>query len=226
MIQENSSKRGRGFDRLAGLYDGMVRLVYGKSLKKAQLEALNYIPKGRTVLIIGGGTGWFLKELLLHCQPRKVLYVDLSEKMLIKSREAIAKLPETLKDRVFFVQGGVEKLSDLPQHEVLVTHFFLDLWQERLERVGDALEGILAAEGIWSQVDFFIPKSGWKRWRAKVLIWLMYRFFRICCKIEARKLPDFEAFFEERGYRESKSWFYSGNMIRGGIYRSRSDSVN
>ncbi|NJM24788.1 MAG: hypothetical protein HC859_03975 [Bacteroidia bacterium] len=74
--------RRNGFDILAPHYDWMAALVYGSSIRKAQLCFAGHIPDGASVLILGGGTGWYLRALMKRRPTCKVHYVEASKKMI------------------------------------------------------------------------------------------------------------------------------------------------
>ena len=71
-----------GFDRLAPIYDPLARMIYGKSIVQAQTSFLSIIPPFSKVLILGGGTGWLLTELLRGHPTCEVWYIESSANML------------------------------------------------------------------------------------------------------------------------------------------------
>ncbi|RZL54089.1 MAG: methyltransferase type 12, partial [Pedobacter sp.] len=71
------------YDKIANQYDTLSRLVFFKSQVNAQINQLHNIPKDSSVLIVGGGTGWILEEIVkLHPSGIKIIYVEISAKML------------------------------------------------------------------------------------------------------------------------------------------------
>ena len=75
-------KMPKGFDLIAPYYDSLARLVFGDSIRHCQLEYLDKIPPGAQVLILGGGTGWLLGELMKINPSCRVWYLESSIKML------------------------------------------------------------------------------------------------------------------------------------------------
>lgn len=180
----------RGFDRLAGVYDVMAWLVYGTALRKAQACMLPLLPREAQVLVVGGGAGWFLEQLLRVAHPRHVRYVELSPRMMYLARARIERNCPHFLDRVEFVQGSVEDVDAEGEYDVVVTHCLLDMFEgSQLQGIVQRLSASLRAGGGWYFSDFrHVPR--WPmRWVSGALIWAMYRFFRLTCKIPARRLP-------------------------------------
>ncbi|WP_141765680.1 class I SAM-dependent methyltransferase, partial [Hymenobacter coccineus] len=74
------------FDRIAWCYDALAGLVFGGSLRAAQRAALDGLPAGAPrVLILGGGTGWVLGEVLRRRPGATVLYLEASGPMLARA---------------------------------------------------------------------------------------------------------------------------------------------
>ena len=73
---------GGDFNWIAPLYDPLARVVFGWRLQRAQTVFLDQIPAGAVILIVGGGTGWLLEQVLTHWQPRRVIYLEASARML------------------------------------------------------------------------------------------------------------------------------------------------
>jgi tRNA (cmo5U34)-methyltransferase len=211
---------GRGYDRLASSYDLLARAVYGNALRSAQSCFLDTLPKSAAILVLGGGSGWFLEALLRVAQPHKVVYVELSAAMLQHAQARIRdKFPEAL-DRVQFVQGRAEDAAQWGRFDVVITHCLLDMYpQPALLSLIAKLRGCLQADGIWYFSDFFVVKRGWMRPISCAMVWLMYRFFRLFCGIAATELPDFDAAFATCGLAKVNTRTFFGGMIKAKLYR-------
>jgi ubiquinone/menaquinone biosynthesis C-methylase UbiE len=57
------------YDRIARIYDKLSRMVFGKSIVRAQQSILPFITTPARMLIVGGGTGWILEEIARFTQP-------------------------------------------------------------------------------------------------------------------------------------------------------------
>lgn len=174
------------YNKIARFYDWLSRLVYGKSLIRSQRCLLSLIPAGSSVLVVGGGTGWILEDISKLPQPGiSVTYVEQSASMmrLAKKRE-IGNLRVDFDCQPFETYGGMQKF------DCLFTAYFLDNFSSvQLPSIFQKLSGLLKEGGIWLYADFVDQKKGGPVWQ-KLLLKLMYLFFRICCGIEATKLAD------------------------------------
>lgn len=190
------------FDNVAWLYDPLVRVVFADRMRQSQVRFLESIAPGSTVLILGGGTGRILDELSVRTRNCTVYYVESSRVMLDRARKHGKGLD------VRFIEGSWEHVPDVA-FDAVITHYFLDLFtNETLQRVCDAVGERLKRGGTWLVSDFVCLRS----WHGAML-WLMYRFFRILCAIEASKLPDWEGCLERTGFvLRSYDFFYGGFM--------------
>ena len=214
------SKVARGFDRLAPVYDLLASVVYGNRLRKAQSVFLTRLPKQAKMLVLGGGSGWFLEQLIRQSDPLKVVYVEISAKMVAATKARIQKnLPDFDISKIEFLTMDVEKMGVKTDFDVICTHCFLDLFgPEKLRETMTKLDQRLKEGGFWYFSDFKVPEKSPTRFIGKALIKLMYWFFRITCKIDAQTLPDFESDFERMAYLEKEKASYFGGMIEAKLF--------
>jgi ubiquinone/menaquinone biosynthesis C-methylase UbiE len=204
---QKSSDPDSGFDRIAWAYDLLAFLIFGPSIKKSQVAFLGAIPPRASVLVIGGGSGWLLKELLIYCQPYQVVYVEASSKMLARSRKAIHSLPAA--SRVEFRLGNEATITEQACFDVVITPFFLDLFStQRLENeILPRLFRSLRPQGLWLLTDF-TPSP---HWHHRFLLRTMYGFFENIAKIEARHLPSYADLMVRLGsHKEQQASYYGG----------------
>jgi tRNA (cmo5U34)-methyltransferase len=216
----NADRVALGYDRLAAGYDLLARAVYGNALRRAQSCFLGDIGANDCVLVLGGGSGWFLEALLRQAQPRHVVYVELSAQMLARAQHRIRQnMPEACA-RVDFVHGRAEDALPDGSFDVVVTHCLLDMYDDAdLPALVCHLMGCLRPGGHWYFSDFAVPPSWPMRGVAQALLWVMYRFFRLVCKIDARRLPDFGSAFASAGLEKLQGRAFFGGMIVAGWYR-------
>lgn len=195
------------FNGLARIYDALAFAVFGRVLHRAQVHGLLAVPTGAKVLILGGGTGQLLPDVLNRIQPRQVVYLEASIRMLHLARRRLRTHP--LADRVRFRHGTEADLLPNEQFDVVVLPFVLDLFttetlrQSLLPRVLVALR-----PGGWLLVTEFEPG---RTWGQRILLWLMYRFFRLTAHIEARRLPDWVGALTDVGlHQEQRMPFRQG----------------
>lgn len=177
------SRISRGFDLLAPVYDRLAGLVFGKAILNAQSYWLCLIPPGSRVLILGGGTGKILHYL--PGVPLKVFFLDISAGMIRKAKQRVLPSPEI---KTFFICGSADSLDE-KEFDVVITPFFLDLFDQKgAEEMVEEIMRMMTPEGIWLYTDFSVGKNS-PHWQ-KLLLWLMYRFFRWVCAIPAKDSPD------------------------------------
>ncbi len=210
----------RGYDRLAPFYDRLASLVYGSALRKAQTCMLAQLPQQAAILVLGGGSGWFLEQLLRIAKPCRVVYVELSAEMFRLSQERIWQNLPTAFENVEFVLGRAEDADRLGHFDVVVTHCLLDMYpQAELQALMARLSPCMQAGGYWYFSDFAHVASWPMRWISGGLIWLMYRFFRWSCAIPARELPDFGVAFAKAGLLPIAESKFFGQMIQAKLFR-------
>ena len=208
-----------GFDLIASTYDRLARLVYGQAIVKAQRAFLGEIPVGSRVLVIGGGTGWVLGEIMAHAHPAHICYVDASAKMIeLAQTFSLQHIPPNTTG-IDFLHGTEQSLGEFPPFDVIITFFFLDMFESK--RLGEVMVGLkekLKVEGKWLFADFQVPRNAFRP-IASAMIWGMYRFFRLIANIEAKRLPDFEGGFKRIGLvKQAEKHFFQG-MITTKIYQ-------
>ena len=78
------------FDRVALYYDWLARAVLGKGWRQSQTAFLPMLSRSSTILVVGGGTGWWLPILRAANPTATILFVDASEAMLVRARAQIS----------------------------------------------------------------------------------------------------------------------------------------
>ena len=214
------------YNTVAWFYDGLSRLVFGSSIKKAQIDLLPLIPANSKLLIIGGGTGWILKEITkLHPAGLEITYIDSSSKMI-----ELSKKRTYAANRVRFIEASIEDYllhpsPTLPNGkgvsplrgdgrgvvDVIITPFIADCFsQSAWQQVFTKLDASLKPNGKWLYSDFYLNNKS-PLWQ-KLLLKLLYLFFRITCRIPAKQLPDVDGCFSS--YKPlSKRMYFAGFIV-------------
>jgi ubiquinone/menaquinone biosynthesis C-methylase UbiE len=195
------------FDVIAPYYDGLSQLVFGRKIKKSQIEALKFIQPCSTILILGGGTGWILEELSkIHPSGLTITYVDISLKMI-----HLSKRRKTLLNTVDFINDSIQNISlENDHYDAVISPFFLDCFSgATVQSVFYKINTSLKINGLWLNIDFCLTEKS-NFWQ-KTLIRLMYTFFRFICNIEATKLPHIAIYFTNYILREQK--MFCNNFI-------------
>lgn len=199
------------FDRLAPIYDRLVRLVFGKSMMRAQTRFLSEIDPHSEVLILGGGTGWLLAELVSVKPDCKVTYIDASEKMIDLAREKIRGYSRD----VSFIHGTERSIPAAYIYDVVITHFYLDLFEPRSCReVCDLIRNHCHPGSLWLACDF-VNQAWWH----SVMLKVMYIFFGMATGLRTRRLPDWRTDIRDSGFIEIGVQYYCGEFIWSSLFR-------
>lgn len=199
----------KGFDRLVPFYDLLVWVVYGSHIRKAQAYFLNRIPDHSKILILGGGTGWILKALLSDKNSCEVWYVESSSAMILKARKR-----DTGKNIIHFITGTEADIPEQIKFDVVITNFFLDMFSDTSnEEIARLVISILSPRSQWHVTDFVSTTVWWQ----KLLLKVMYTFFRFTCGIEARELPSWDAIIQQH-MKINATEFFFGKFIKSAVY--------
>lgn len=211
---ETNGTVGGNFDWIAPIYDSLARVVFGNRLQRAQTVFLNQIPAKARVLIVGGGTGWLLEQVLTQCQPQRVVYLEASAKMLAMASRRI--LTHAVVGAVDFRVGDETCLKPDDVFEVILTPFVLDLYPEHLlqSTLIPRLLRVLNPAGLWLVTDFINPQIGWQ----KLLLWTMIRFFRLTAGIKTHQLADWQKSLAESGLSCLKQQIQVSGMVSAEIW--------
>jgi SAM-dependent methyltransferase len=180
------------FDRLAPHYRWMEAVLAGRVMQRCRLAWLGEVRNCRNVLVAGVGPGRFVEQALRVMPEARFTCVDASRAMLARASAAAEKAGGTA--RVRFVHAALPEWKPEPlAHDLIVTHFFLDCFPEpALSEVVARLASGAKADARWLLADFQIPERGLRRLRARMVLALAYRFFRITTALPASRIfpPD------------------------------------
>lgn len=194
------------YNSIARFYDVISRIVYQKSIVKAQVFLIQFIADNDKVLIVGGGTGWILEEISkLNKQNISVVYVEKSAAMI-----ALAKKRNYKNIHLHFIEQGIEDYNSSQTFNIIITPFLFDNFvKEKIDFVFKQLNLLLPQNGIWLYADFVNDKQNKKIWQ-QLLLKTMYLFFRITAKIETQELVNMRPYFAGTYQLLSQQFFYSG----------------
>ena len=208
------------FNLIAPVYDSLAKLVFGNAIQNSQRWLLQFIPAEAEILIIGGGTGWILTELLLQTNCRSVLYLEASEKMLNLSRKQYAKAHKRFHTKVEFRLGTETAILPTEQFDVVFTGFLMDLFQPQpLQSLMDRLNETLQPNGLWLVADFQ-PQNATHFWQ-KVLLKTMVLFFKFVANLQADQLPNLPVAFRGFPLQLSQQEYFYHKLIGAMVYQKR-----
>jgi tRNA (cmo5U34)-methyltransferase len=215
------------FDLVAPVYE-LTTLVFGGSVRRSQRVLLKELGPVKTILVIGGGTGWFLVELLEQTNAQRIIYLEKSKKMLDMSRRLVQRrLPARL-ERVEFRHGTEDSVtSNDGPIDLVVTNFFLSQFTtDNCLKIARRLHSRLTPSSRWLFVDFEKPaERGWQRWAALAMYKLMFTFFILVSDLESRRQPDWEYVFGQLHMRPAVHKQFFAGMIHGKILVPAPNSI-
>jgi ubiquinone/menaquinone biosynthesis C-methylase UbiE len=175
---------------------------------------LQYVTANANVLIAGGGTGGILEEIAqIHPSGLTITYVEISAKMMVLSRKRNAG-----DNKVIYINEPVENLAAETQYDVLITPFLFDNFTEQtLQKVFTHIQAKLKPNGLWLNTDFRLTGKWWQSF----LLRSMILFFRIICRIEAKRLPQIERCFGEHQYKITDQRAFFGEFILSTVYKRK-----
>lgn len=202
------------YDNAAPFYDQLSRLVFGRALVNAQVNLLKFVPPNSGILIVGGGTGWILEEISrLHSHGLLITYVELSAKMI-----ALSKQRNTGDNKVNFINSAIENADLTTGYDIVITPFLFDNFKQPLaNKVFSQLNTLLKPGGLWLYADFELTGKWWQ----PLLLKTMHLFFKLLCGVEASKLPEVKALFNQNNYRLVQSKGFLGGFIYSSVYQKK-----
>jgi len=202
------------YNSVAGYYDRLSRLVFQRSIIKAQQYLIDFISDNNKVLLVGGGTGWILDEIArLKKKNISVVYVEKSSKMIELSKK---RKHENV--TVEFVNAGIESYTTGDHFDVILTPFLFDNFiEKKIQYVFKRLDALLIPKGFWLYADFVNYKEVQRAWK-QYFLKTMYVFFSFAANIETKKLIDMRPYFTEK-YEMITQQFYYRRFIEAIVYR-------
>lgn len=198
-----------GFNKIAPVYDALARLIYGRSIVKAQTHYLPLLNNSKRILVLGGGSGWILEELFKYTAA-EITYVEASSAMIDLTKQR--NIPIT---QVSFIHGTEDQIPEGDFFDAVITNFYLDLFSEekQLEVIRRVLE-TLPKNGLWLASDFVNTRKPWHRF----LLVVMHQFFIRLCKIEAHELVDWKSTLCKSGLKQMQEESFYNGFIKSTVF--------
>lgn len=181
------------FDALARHYRWMEMVLAGEKLQRCRTAFLRQISRPESILIWGEGNGRFLVECRRAWRQARIVCADASEKMLTSAQERLKRHGLDTVDTEFLQADVLEWSAPREKFDLIVTHFFLDCFRaDQLRNVVNKLGVAARPKATWLIADFQAPEFGFQRWRAQLILKVMYLFFGIVTRLPATSLtrPD------------------------------------
>jgi hypothetical protein len=105
-------------------------------------------------------------------------------------------------DQITFTRADLLLWSPpIQDYDLIITNYFLDCF--RPEQLAGMIPRIAASAvpgANWLIADFQIPGAGLKRMRARIVLWLLYVFFRATTQLSAQTLTCPDVFLLKAGF--------------------------
>ena len=205
-------KQEPSYDRLAKYYDFLSRIVFFKAQVRAQVEHLIYLKDCKNLLIVGGGTGWILKELNRLSNPINITFVETSAKMIQLAQK------ETTHHHIEFIHQDIEKFNTNIKFDSVLTPFLFDNFDDsKANKVFLHIDRLLLGKAFWVYTDFRLDGKWWQ----SLLLKIMHLFFSLIKVVNVTTLPEMENAFTSNGYNLKTGKYYYGGFIEGKVYQKQ-----
>jgi hypothetical protein len=217
------------FDILAPIYRLMERMLAGKKLHRCRCAFVDRVPAPQNILILGEGPGRFLVECVRRFPQASITCVEESAKMIAEARSNLAR-HQLSADRVTFIQSDAmpwleqqrqRRQQQRPhearpnEFELIVTHFFLDCFRaDQLETLVPAIASVATKDAHWLLADFQQASRGWRRWRSRCILTIMYTFFRAVTRLPAASLTPPDPYLQRAGFSLRERQEYEWGLLK------------
>ncbi len=193
------------FDPLAPHYRWMERWFAGGKLQRCRIAFLDAIPPPSQVLIYGEGNGRFLLEFLRRFPAAQVTVVDASTAMIEQARARLSRA-QVEDSRVRFIHA--DALAWTPPaggFDLIVTCFFFDCFDaSQLQRLVPTIAAAAAPQAHWLVADFQVASHGWRRLRSRIIVALLYAFFRRVTRVAGHELVNVGPWLQAAGFQRAQ----------------------
>jgi len=207
------------FDTLAPYYRAMETVSAGNVQQRCRTSFLSETIGCRRALLLGEGPGRFLVELLRANPHVEVTCVERSARMI---QEALSHVKHQGLDTARITVEQQDVLTWRPlvgAFDLVSTHFFLDCFRR------DELEGVVTKVGVsatsearWLLADFRVPERGWRRWRARGILALLYGFFRVTTGLSASQLTPPDDLLRAAGFRLAQRRLANSGLVHSDLW--------
>ena len=212
----SKAKEIEGFNRLSRNYQLLSSITFGSTILKSQFHYLSSVPTPTSILVIGGGTGELLVELMEQYPNSQIDWCDYSIEMINKAK---GKLSSNNSHQVNFINEDILNFENLKQYELICSMFVLDCFIE------DDLEILIKRLKIFSNkatyiiiTDFNIPQKLIPKIIAKLVVSFLYLVFNRFYHLRNQTLMDYEKEFKKYGFKSLESKSFINGIIKSTIY--------
>ena len=200
------------FDTLAPFYRLMESVAAGKKLQRCRLAFLDEIPAPRKILLAGEGHGRSLPAFTARFPAAEITVFDFSSRMLEIARK---QKPHPAPCVEFVNTDMLTWEAPHAGYDLIVTNFFLDCFPpDQLPAVVSKLATLATPSANLLLADFEIPPHGPAKWRSRIIVALLYAFFRVVCGLKAKALVPPEADLGNAGFHLHKRLTWDWGLLK------------
>lgn len=189
------------FDLLAPHYRWMEALCAGGQLQRCRTALLGVIPATQRVLVYGEGNGRFLVELCRRFPEAQVTVVEASAVMIDLARGRLRRAGLAGARVEFIHADALMWQPPAAVFDLIVTCFFLDCFREdQLQQLVPAIASAAAADARWLHADFQIAPAGLWRVCSRMIVGVLYAFFRWATRLPAHELVNVAPYLSGAGF--------------------------
>lgn len=175
----------------------------------------------RNILLLGEGPGRALTELRRRFPEAQIACLDASAAMLQRARAHLHAAGLSA-ERVAWIHADALTWEPEPgAYDLLVANFFFDCFRaDQLERLIPKLARVAAPGAHFLVADFHHPATGrLARWRSRVIVKILYLFFRAATRLPAHELVPVAPLLERAGFRLQRAAEFDWGLLRSEWWR-------
>ena len=207
------------FNKISPFYTLLEKMLFGDRLQAYRCNFLNHMHEAERVLLVGEGTGCFLRELLATNSKVRITVVEISKEMVVQAKSKVEF--DDIK-RVFFHQMPLSDFVSTESYDFICTFFFWDCFEEKqIKSMLPDLVANLDSEGKLVNVDFAEPSYPYGNLHllSFLLLRMLYGFFRLATGISALSVVEIDGIakqsnLEIENYTEDKIFPIKGQLFR------------
>lgn len=189
------------FDALAPHYRWMELVLAGRKLHECRTAFLDRTFPAQKILLLGEGNGRFLTECARRFPTAYITCVDASERMLQCASRRVQAGGLSVERIKFIHADALEWTPPVAAFDLIATHFFLDCFRcGQLEKIIGRIGAAAMPGARWLLADFQIPAGRLRRARARIILAMMYAFFRVAARLPARGWVSPDPILEANGF--------------------------
>ncbi|MFT4176808.1 MAG: class I SAM-dependent methyltransferase [Luteolibacter sp.] len=202
------------FDRIAPFYRQLEALTAGGKLQRCRLAHLSSVPPPERILIAGEGNGRFVPLCARRFPKAEITVIDASRRMLEIARR------RTRHGNIVWIHADILQWQPpLETYDLIVTHFFLDCFTAgELSVLIDLLSRAATPKAHWLLADFQLADAGFRKWRSRFILSLLYRFFHITAGLRPRQLVPPDPWLRENGFHLRSRSTYDWDLLKSELW--------